>query len=238
MYRPARTGAQELGRRVADIFDEVNEDLRAERMQRLLKRYGFLLVIAAVLVIVAVAGWQALRARDKQQTEAVATAYLGAMRAGSSDAPEAGRTLAAGQFAELANTAPEGYRTLARLREAALRLQAGDRPAALELWDRVAADTSAERTMRDLAGLLAIQAQLDDGDVAALEGRLLPLLGAGPWRPLAQEAQALLAIRQGQDAKARGLLQTLVSDPAAPEGVRRRAEGLLARLGGVVETAK
>ena len=223
---------------MADIFDEVNEDLRAERMQRLLRRYGFLLVIAAVLVIAGVAGWQALRARDKQRTEAVATTFLGAMRAGGAEAPEAGRTLAAGQFAELADTAPEGYRTLARLQEAALKLQAGDRPAALALWDRVAADTTAERTLRDLAGLLAVQAQLDDGDPAALEGRLLPLLGAGPWRPLAQEAQALLAIRQGQEAKARGLLQTLVADQAAPEGVRRRAEGLLARLGGAVETAK
>src|ERR1700712_2748113 len=42
--------------RVVDIFDEVEEDLRAERAEKLLKKYAWLL-IAVVVAIVAAAGW-------------------------------------------------------------------------------------------------------------------------------------------------------------------------------------
>ena len=41
----------------------------------------------------------------------------------------------------------------------------------------------------------------------------------------------LLLMRIGQDAKARDTLKALQADPAAPDGVRGRAGGLLTRLG-------
>ena len=232
MVRP-----QSAGRRVVDIFDEVSEDLRAEKAQQLLKRYGGLLVLAAVMVVVAVAGWQAWRWRQTQQTNVVAAAFLEAMRnsAGSpaADGATPSRDQAIRQFDSLAATAPEGYRTLARLRAAALRATTGDLPGALTLWDQVSADTQADPLLRDVANLMWVQHQVDQGDPSAVEGRLAPLVAAGnPWRPLALEDQALLMMRTGQDAKARDILEQLRADPAAPDGVRGRASGLLTRLGG------
>src|SRR6185437_14528181 len=44
---------------VVDIFDEVDEELREERMQEFLKKYAGLLFAAALLVIGAVGGWKA-----------------------------------------------------------------------------------------------------------------------------------------------------------------------------------
>jgi hypothetical protein len=221
---------------VVDIFDEVSEDLRAEKAQQLLKRYGGLLVLAAVLVLVAVAGWQAWRWRQTQQTNLVASAYIEAMRntAGppAADGATPSRDKALQQFDTLAATAPEGYRTLARLRAAALRAAAGDVPGALTLWDQISADTAADPLLRDVANLMWVQHQVDQGDPAAVEGRLAPLVAQGnPWRPLAMEEQALLMMRTGQDAKARDILKQLQTDASAPDGVRARASGLLTRLG-------
>ena len=59
-----------------------------------------------------------------------------ATAAGSS---EANRTAGIAAFAQLAAKAPEGYATLARLREAALKADAGDLAGAAALWDQVAA---------------------------------------------------------------------------------------------------
>ena len=53
-----------------------------------------------------------------------------------------------------------------------------------------------------------------------------------PWHALAQEAEALLDLRQGQTDAARQALRQLAQDTTAPPGVRGRANGLLARLGG------
>ena len=220
---------------MADIFDEVSEDLRAERAQALLRRYGVLLVVLAVLVVAGVSGWQFWRWRTQEQAAATGQAYMAAARdaggapAGASDAAKDG---AAAAFAAVAAKAPEGYRTLARLREAGLRATGGDLPGALGLWNQVSADTAADPLLRGLADLQWVQHQVDTGEPAAVEGRLAPLLAPGnPWRPLALESEAWLALRTGQDARARDILKGLRTDAAVPDGVRSRANGLLTRLG-------
>jgi len=66
-----------------------------------------------------------------------------------------------------------------------------------------------------------------------LRARLAPLaLPTNAWHALAQEAAALLDLRQGQTDQAKAALKTLAQDTTAPSGVRGRANGLLARLGG------
>lgn len=220
---------------MADIFDEVSEDLRAERAQALLKRYGVLLVLLALLTIVGTAAWKFWDWRAGAATDAVATRFLDASRSAAAVPAGTGdvaATRAADAFATVAADAPDGYRTLARLREAGLRAAANDAPAALRLWDQVSADTAADPLLRGAADLLWAQHQVDAGDPAAVEGRLAPLLGSGnPWRPLAQETQGWLLLRIGQTDKARDVFRTLRADPALPDGLRGRVNVLLVRLG-------
>jgi hypothetical protein len=225
------------GLRVTDIFDEIRDDLRAERAQHMLKRYGALIVVAAVLVVAGVAGWQVWRWKQGQDAAATATTFLDAMnKVAGPQAGTAGDTpahdAAAAQFASVAATGPEGYRTLARLREAGLRATAGDNDAALKLWDEVGADSKAEPLLRDLAALLWAENQVDQGAPESIEGHLATLVVPGnPWRPMAQETQALLALRTGQAGRARDLLKQLTTDQMAPNGLRARAAALLSRLG-------
>jgi len=222
---------------VADIFDEVNEDLRAERAKRFALRYGWLLALLVLLFIAGVGAWQGWHWYQGRQVNEVAAAYLRAMRDAGGPAPSEGqptpsRTAAMAEFDRLANAAPEGYRSLARLRGAALHAGSGDLPGAFAAWDRLSADTTADPLLRDLANLMWVQHQVDAGDPAAVEGRLQPLIAPGnPWRPLALESQAWLAIRTGRTDQARDTLRQLAADPMAPDGVRGRANGLLVRLG-------
>lgn len=214
-----------------DIFDEVEEDLRADRAQALLKRYGSALVAAAVLVVAAAGAWRGWQWYEAKQAAAFADSFLAAMQA--ADAQKGpGRDTAIAQFAAVAAKAPSGYRTLARLREAALKADGGDLAGASALWDAVAGDGAADPLLRDVASLQWALHQVDTGNPAIVAARLAPLATpTSPWHPLAEEAQAMLALRQGKVAEARTTLTALARDLAAPEGVRRRAEGLLARIG-------
>jgi len=221
---------------VVDIFDEVDEELRAERTQQLLKRYGGLIVAGALLIVGAAAGWQGWRWYQARQDQAAAVEYITAMTladataAGSSDA---GRAAAINAFATLATRTPDGYATLARLHEAALKAQSGDLTGAAALWDRVAGDSAADPLLRDLASLMWAEHQIDTGDPAALEARLKALAAPGnPWRSLAEEQLALLDMRLGKADAAKATLRRLAQDTGAPNGVRGRANGLLTRLGG------
>jgi hypothetical protein len=212
--------------RVVDIFDEVEEDLRAERAEKLLKKYAWVIVALAVAIVAAAAGWQLWNRYQARQDTATAARYVAAGGAADTGASN----LAA--LDQLATTAPEGYRTLARLRAAGLKADSGDLPGAVALWNQVAADTSADRLLRDLASLLATQRELDKGDPAQLEARLKPLAESGnAWSTLAQEQLAMLDLRQGKVDAARTKLRMLSVDIDAPSGLRARAGALLAGLG-------
>jgi hypothetical protein len=215
---------------VVDIFDEVEEDLRAERAQKLLKKYAWVMITAAVAVIAGAAGWQLWNRYQNQRDADAAIRYVAAQSAAEQPGgPKADQIVT---FDQLAASAPAGYRTLARLRAAGLKADAGDLQGAIALWNEVAADADADRLLRDLASLLATQRELDHGDPAALAARLKPLADpANPWSTLAQEQLAMLDLRQAKVDNARQKLRMLSIDPAAPSGLRARAAALLAGVG-------
>ncbi len=219
-----------------DIFKEIDDDLRAERARRQARRYGVWVVGVVVLAAVGLAGWQGWQWYQQRQDMAAAAVYLTAMQAAdsalASGASPARNTAIAG-FEQVAATAPEGYRTLARLRAAALQEEAGQKAAALASWQAVADDGAADPLLRDLASLLWVEAQLDTGEPTILQARLDKLtLATNPWHGLAEEAQAVLDIRQDHIDAARRTLQQLTRDVTTADGTRGRANALLARLGG------
>jgi hypothetical protein len=214
---------------VPDIFDEVEEDLRAERARQAAKRWGGVLLGVAILVLAGTGAWQGWRHYEARQAAAAADTYLTLHRATEREGADLAN--AGNGFAALARESPAGYRTLARLRAAALRAETGDLPGALALWTEVASDGDADPLYRDLAVLLAVTHGLDGGDPAQLAARIAPLTVEGnPWRASAREAQALIALRRGATEEARRLFEALVTDPAAPDGVRERAQRVAAGL--------
>jgi hypothetical protein len=211
-----------------DIFDEVKEELRAERARKLWVRYGGVFAGIALLAVVGVGGWQGWRWHEQRQAGQTALAFMEIHRA--AEAPGADLKAAGDRFAAIAQDSPEGYRLLARLRAAALKAETGDRDAALAMWDQVAADGRAPQIYRDLASLMWALHGLETQDPAALESRLAPLTG-GPWAASARELQALVAVRRGQPAEAKKTLEALAADVTAPQGVRERAGRVAAGLG-------
>ena len=228
MVRAPR-GRQQEGLEVPDIFDEVEEDLRAERARKLAQRWGGVAFGVALLVLAATGAWQVWRWNESRGAVAAAETYLNLHRAAEREGADL--AAAANGFVNLAREAPTGYRTLARLRAAALKAETGELPAALELWNAVANDGSAPQLYRDLATLLGVAHAVDSGDPAQLAARIAPLTAEGnPWRASARETQALIAMRRGEKEEARRILEALVADASAPQGLRERAQRVAAGL--------
>lgn len=221
---------------MVDIFDEVTEDLRTERAILLARRYGGLLIAAFILVLLGVAGQQGYVWYQSKQNDKAATAFIaitGPIDEAGSNLTDDQRQKDAAALTNFAATAPSGYRTLANLRAAALYADAGQGAQAQGLWNNVADDTSADPLLRDLANLLWAQHALGNAPDADVLARLKPLLDqANPYHGLAQEIQALLYLHEGKTDLAKALFSQIASDPTAPDGVRNRADGLLAKLNG------
>jgi hypothetical protein len=221
---------------LVDIFDEISDDLRAERTVALLRRYGVVFVIAAILVLLGVAGDQVWQSYQTRQSTAAAAKYLAITQQADAQGPgisNQARLAAAAALTNFAESAPAGYRSLANLRAAGLYATAGQTDAADGLWNKVAADDAADPLLRQLASLLWAQHALGVAPDDAVAARLAPLeVPENIWHGLAQETQALLYLHEGKTDQAKTLFSQLASDPSAPEGVRNRADGLLAQLNG------
>ncbi len=209
--------------------------MRAARSRALARRLVVPGCVLLALLALGLGGWRLWVWQQEREARAASGPFIAAMQSAAATTPgaqQAGRAEAMSLFARVAAEAPEGYRVLARLREAGLRAQAGELPAALSLWDQVAADGDADPLLRGFASLCWVSSQVDGGDPAVLRARLGPLLmPESPWHVLAAEQGALLDLRAGQDAPARAALRRIAADPAAPGGARQRAGAMLQSLG-------
>ncbi len=197
---------------MADIFKEVDEELRRDHAAKVWKKYGHVVIGAAVTVVLATAGYQVWTWWDVKQRTELSQGYAAAV-----DLFEQGRTEdAAAAFGGLA-AAGGGYGTLAAFNRARLLAEAGDTAAAIEAWDRLAASASAGPAFRGAATVLSVMHQSDSGDPADLEARREPLT-------------AIMALRRGDRTRAREIYTRLADDRTAPVGLRGRASQMLAAL--------
>ncbi|MCF3946958.1 tetratricopeptide repeat protein [Acidiphilium iwatense] len=220
-----------------DIFDEVADDLRAERTRKFLARYAGAFVAAAVLVLIGIGGWKTWQWYQHRQNVRAATQYMALTDRIAQAGPglaKAGEIKDAKALVDFAAKVPAGYATLARFRAAALYNAAGDAQSAEALWNRLGASASgAGPILRGLANLLWAQHAMGVTPDATVMARLKPLMApSNPWHDLAQVNAAVLDMQAGKNAEAKSLLDRVSADPAAPANLRNLAEGLIAKLNG------
>jgi hypothetical protein len=210
---------------VADIFQEVDEEVRRERLKQLWDQYGHYLVALVVLFVAGVGayrGWEYWQA--KQSAEAGAR-FEAALELSDADGKAAEAQAA---FAKIAADGTAGYRVLARLQEAA-GLSKQDAKASVTAYDAIAADTSVAQPLRDVAAIRAAGQLVDTAPLAEMNRRLETLTTPdGSFRHTARELLALAAYRANDTVALKRWLDAISSDGEAPQGLRARMEALRA----------
>ncbi|MDX1576524.1 MAG: tetratricopeptide repeat protein [Kiloniellales bacterium] len=212
---------------MADIFREVDEELKADRASALAKKYGPYLIGFVLAIVLGTLGYNLWQDWDLERRSERSDHYAAALAL--TDDGETEAALAA--LAELGE--PDGgYGTLATFERARLLADDGRRDEALALWSILAANEAAGPALQGVARLFFVMHQIDDGDPGELRAMLAPLFTAGNgFRPLAMELDAILALREGDRARARQLYTEIADDLTAPPGLRARAAQVLASLG-------
>lgn len=199
---------------MADIFDEINEELKQDRAKQVWTRYGKYVIAAAAAVVLGVGASQGYMAWQQSQAEAAANIYSEALAA-----EDAASALEAdlGQLTD-------GYALLGRFQIAAGKAEAGDATGAESLYLEIAGDTTVDPLYRDAALLMSVMNAPESSDASDLQGRLAPLAdGVGPWKPLALELSAALDLKAGDRAAAAAKLQELIDLDGTPPELRQRA---------------
>jgi hypothetical protein len=209
------------------FFREVDEDYRRDQTIKFFKDYGAYFLAGAFIILAVVAGYTFQQNRRAHQAGVGGDALSSAMvlaETGKQD--EAQKALAL-----LAQNGPGSYRVLARLHAAAESVAKDNPDAARADYKGIADDETAPEAFREFARLQLAALSVGSESYDALAHDLGGLRsGTSRWRFTAKEILGLAAFKEGKISDAERLFGELASDGEAPQGMRQRAEVLLALL--------
>lgn len=211
---------------MVDFINEVEEELRKDKYNDLLKKFGPL-IVTVIVAIVAVAGY----IEFKKYTDGVKARKASASFVAADKLAEEGDLQAAiTKFTALAEVSPEGYSGLSYSRAAALKVQLGDLSGAVSLFDQASAAFT-KPLHKDLASLKAAFILMDEGRFDDVKARASSLaVDDAPYADLAKELLAHAALQSGDEETARTQFTYLSNVPGVLNGVKQRAEQSLLLL--------
>lgn len=206
------------------FIEEVTEEVRRDRMSRLLRKYGWIGALGVALIVGGAAFNEYRKAQETAAAQAYGDALYAALGAGSAQT----RLLALEEV-----NAPETGAPLLALITAA---ESVERPEeAAQALQGILADPASPEIYQDLARLRLVM--LGAAALPADERRALLdvlVLGSGPFRLLAMEQRALLEVEAGQRDAAIETLQDVLRAAGTSAGQRQRVAQLIVALGGDV----
>ena len=205
------------------FINEVTEDLRRDRLFGLMRRYGWIAVLAILLLVGGAAWNEWQKAQRRAAAETAGSSLLAALRQ-----PDAGARAAAISALEVRG----GEAAAVLLIEAASLAEAGDAAAADARLQTVADDPAHPRVWRDLASLKRVV--LAGGTLAAADRvAVLDALAApgAPFRTLALEQRALALVAADDREGAITVLEDLMVDQESSPELRVRSAQMLIALG-------
>ncbi|KQX40824.1 hypothetical protein ASD04_18830 [Devosia sp. Root436] len=209
-----------------NIFREVDEELRSDRMRALWRRFAPYVIGAAVGVVAIVAvneGWTWYHANNAAQSSDELYAAFDAIDGGD-------LASAQNQLTALSVNGSGSYPVLAQFRKAGVLARQGDIAEAVAAYDELA-NTQSNPRLRELALVLGATLMVDTGTVADVESRVGSIAAEGsPLRNAAREALGLAQYKAGDFAAAQASFEAVVNDPMAQSNVRNRMGYYLAQL--------
>ncbi|WP_313137594.1 tetratricopeptide repeat protein [Paracoccus jeotgali] len=204
------------------FIDEVTEEVRRDRLYRLMRRYGWI----GLALIAAIVGGAAWREYDIARHQAAAEAWGDAVLA----AQQAEDRRAA--LASLDGAGNSDRAALGLLLTAGATRQGGDAAGATDLLADAAA-TASDPVLRDLARLKAVLVAGETMDAAARDRELAELSKPGaPFRLLALEQKAVALIAAGRDQDALTLIREIQSESGVSQTMNARLAEMTVALGG------
>ncbi len=209
---------------MSDIFREVEEDVRKERLEKIWKTYGDFVIALMALIIIGVAGYELWLRYESGQRATASGSFVTAQHISNP-------VEAAAAMETLTKSAPSGYGELAKLGQADALSAAGKSPDAVSLYKQIA-DADAG-PLGATARLRAAWLLADTAPRADLTTLLAPLdTATSPWRDMAREVLAYSDYKAGKTMVAGSAFAALASDPDAPDALKTRAKAFAAFLQG------
>lgn len=219
------------------FLKEVDDELRRERVNTFVSRYGWWLIAAVVLLLGAIGGWIWWSGRQAAAREAAGENLIAALDQLEGGDP-AGRAAAAPAIGTLAQSEVEAYRAAALFARANSETQAGNTPAAIATLRSIAGDQSLDQAYREAALVRQTALEFDTLQPQEVIRRLGPLAAPGSaWIGAAGEMVGVAHLRMNRPDLAGPIFVRIARQAGVPESVKARSAQMAGSLGFDVNAA-
>ncbi|RAH99518.1 hypothetical protein DLJ53_23700 [Acuticoccus sediminis] len=210
---------------MTDIFDELEEDLRRERLARVWNRYGIYVILVAVLIVVVTAGWRGYEWWRVKTERSAGEQYATILTDLDAEGPGAGTQ----SLEDFAKDAPEGFSILARFRAATTEAANGDETASAATLRDLADDSKVPALYRDLARVRLAQVLINAGDYPAATDAVKSLAEdtSSPFNRSASELMGLAAYAENDLDEAKRWYTQIAESATVSQDMRQRAQTML-----------
>lgn len=206
---------------MSDIFREVDEALRRERLDRIWRGYALFGAVGLAVLVLGFGGYGWWQSRADARQEAASSALDDALAKTSPEARLRALESIEGQEGRIYGIFAEFHRAAA-LSEMDEWREAGD------IYTELAQARRVPQPLRDLARLKGGTLLAGRADVEEVISLLAPATdSSGYFRASAREVLALVALQAGEIELARENLQQIADDAQSPGATRVRARALL-----------
>jgi len=203
-----------------DFIDEVKEDLRRERFEKVFKDYGKYIAAVIAITLGIALGIKIYAGSLNESRMETGDQFNEAVKIAVSESERA-----TGLFNEIYVSGTNGYKELSGIKKAGGLISEGKYTEAVGLYDRIAGDTSLDNGLRDLARLQAVNTLVaSKPDDPSINARLTELVEKSVFYFSALELQAVHSMQQEEYDAAKKIFIALAGNLSAPIGMRERAD--------------
>jgi len=219
---------------MSDMFNEVDEELRKERMEALWKKYGLILITIAVLIIAVVGGSQFWINYQAGKSAASGDKFVEALDAEEDDDAE---TNSEEIYLNLVEEGYAGYPLIAKFKLASTLLAQDKIEDAEKLYAEITQEAEQEE-VKNLALIRYSYVLLEKGDISAVKDQLAAM--SGVWSGIGKEVIAMDYLKKDEKNIAVNLFDEIARDINSSDAVRQRADKAIAVLSseGILPTSE
>ena len=212
---------------MGDVFQEVDEDIRKDRIKSIWKRYRIFFILFLVFVIGAVCFNSFWTQYKLKKVEERSEKYFFAMDEAKVNAQKAADSLKI--FSDEENDSSY-HVLLANLKEAAIRRSKNDLHSALNIYANIL-ENNIEQAYKDFVQIQSAEVLMELGNLEEAKTILSNVSNTNTaFASIAKEYMGYMAMREGDLIKARNIFEELTQGAITPITIKNRVKEILATL--------
>ena len=209
------------------LFEEINNELKNEKMLNFWKKYGLAALIIVVAALACAVSYESIIAWQNKKAQSWANTYTQAYNLQIQGDYDGSIAI----FKDMAENNDGIYRDFAKMQIANILLTQNKIEEGCQALQDYIDDPEANDKLRDAAIIKLVSYKLDNAPADEISALLDPLIAkGGSFVNTAKELKAMLAIREKDTDGAKEIYTDILSAQSLPESLKLRAQNMLAVL--------